>query len=182
LEVFVDQLDEPILALPIDLKHALGLTNGRAWVGLTAATGRRFQTHAVLALQFCEGPQGCVRPMTYCQAFGCNPEYPSPRYEARTPEDDGNVSRADAELLVGVPPGRLPPLWLSQSAAGGLSGAEVQSEGQSEAGYGFSSLAERAEADRALAEPDGWRLMEERDDFDIPTQQEAASNYQYLRQ
>ena len=49
-------MDAAALALPIDLGYALGLTDGRAWVGLTAATGRRYQEQFVNSWQFCEGP------------------------------------------------------------------------------------------------------------------------------
>ena len=73
LRVYLDNMDTPMLALPIDLGHTLGLDDGRAWVGLTASTGRRFQNHYVLGWQFCEGRTGCRQPMTSCEAFGCNP-------------------------------------------------------------------------------------------------------------
>ena len=43
LRVFLDQMDTPLIALPIDLSYALGLDDGRVWTGFTAATGRRFQ-------------------------------------------------------------------------------------------------------------------------------------------
>lgn len=146
LEVFVDQQDVPLIALPIDIGHTLGLEQGgaasgglggqaalepgRAWVGFTAATGRRFQSQYVLSWQFCEGPNGCVPPMSPCHAFGCNPDYPSPRYvwphqgEANQAEahqggdahhgDDAQrgVGKFD-DLLSGVLPRRRPELTLS---------------------------------------------------------------------
>ena len=97
LQVYLDDMDAALLALPIDLGHAVGSDDGRAWVGVTAATGRRYQEHHVLSWQFCEGPGGCARPMGYCEAFGCNPEYPSPSFGA-----SGSGGRY-ADLERGVP-------------------------------------------------------------------------------
>ena len=97
LRVYLDDVEEPLMVVPIDMGYALGLTNGRAWTGFTAATGRRFQSHYVLSWQFCEGPSGCAAPMTACQAFGCNPLFPSARYTVPT-----NVNAAYADLQAGV--------------------------------------------------------------------------------
>jgi len=80
MQIFLDDMDKAILALPIDLGYAIGSDDGRAWVGLTGATGRRYQEQHVIAWQFCEGDGGCKQPMGYCEAFGCNPEHPSPAY------------------------------------------------------------------------------------------------------
>ena len=94
-----------IIAIPIDLGYALGAEDGRAWVGFTAATGTRFQDHFVLSWQFCEGEGGCdqatgtPRRMSYCEAFGCNPKHPSPRYatDELEAESEQAVERREAE-------------------------------------------------------------------------------------
>jgi hypothetical protein len=52
--VFLDDLDAPVLAVPLQLDSVLQLqaTHGRAWVGFTAATGGRvWQAHDILAWQ-----------------------------------------------------------------------------------------------------------------------------------
>ena len=90
---------KPLLALPIDLQFALGLEDGRAWAGFTAATGRRFQNHYILSWQFCEGPAGCDQPLSACDAFGCNYEYPSARY----PGASEGVDAEYVDLTTGVP-------------------------------------------------------------------------------
>lgn len=90
-------MDTALLALPIDLGHALGVADGRAWVGMTAATGRRYQEHHIIGWQFCEGQGGCAQPMGFCEAFGCNAEYPSPAFG-----HSGSLGRY-AELERGVP-------------------------------------------------------------------------------
>ena len=51
----------------------------------------------MLSWQFCEGQGGCLKPMGYCEAFGCNPEYPSPHFGS-----SGSTSRY-AGLEQGVP-------------------------------------------------------------------------------
>ena len=51
LSVFLDGEEEPALVVPCDAEQLLGLaaTNGRAWVGFTAATGADvWQQHDVL--------------------------------------------------------------------------------------------------------------------------------------
>ena len=58
------------------------------------------QAHYVLAAQFCEGAAGCEAPLTACEAFGCNSEYPSARYTA------GPTAGVDPKLFdltTGVP-------------------------------------------------------------------------------
>ena len=84
LRVFLDALAEPLLVLPIDVGYALDLEDGRAWCGFTGSTGGRFQSHYILSWQFCQGPEGCARPMSACEAFGCNPMFPSARFPVRT--------------------------------------------------------------------------------------------------
>lgn len=39
LRIFMDDMLQPVLATPLTLHHTLRLPQGRAWVGLTAATG-----------------------------------------------------------------------------------------------------------------------------------------------
>lgn len=53
LAVFVDNMDTPVLSVPLRLEHSVELHHGRAYVGFTAATGESaWQTHDVLQWQF----------------------------------------------------------------------------------------------------------------------------------
>lgn len=48
LSIFVDDLSEPVLIVPVNLAATLELDNGRAWMGFTASTGEAVQNHEVL--------------------------------------------------------------------------------------------------------------------------------------
>lgn len=53
LSVFLDDMDTPVLSVPLRLESSLELHHGRAWVGFTAATGERtWQTHDILRWSF----------------------------------------------------------------------------------------------------------------------------------
>lgn len=76
--------------------------------------------------QLCEGAAGCARPMSSCEAFGCNPNYPSDRYEV--PEAaQRNMSEAEADLMSGVPR-RSRPLGASSLAEPGRYQAILESQ------------------------------------------------------
>ena len=47
LRVFVDDLADPVLTVPVNLGAHLGLDQGRAWVGFTSATGAAYQNHEI---------------------------------------------------------------------------------------------------------------------------------------
>jgi hypothetical protein len=49
LQVFIDDLGSPALAVSLNLAQTLGLDRGRAWVGFTAGTGASFETHDILS-------------------------------------------------------------------------------------------------------------------------------------
>jgi hypothetical protein len=52
LAIFLDDMTKPVLTVPVDLGTKLRLDEGKAWVGLTAATGGRFQAHDILSFSF----------------------------------------------------------------------------------------------------------------------------------
>lgn len=53
LAVYLDDMDSPVLSVPLRIESSLGLSHGRAWVGFTAATGELvWQTHDVLSWHF----------------------------------------------------------------------------------------------------------------------------------
>ena len=66
---------------------------------LTACRLATPQAHYVLAAQFCEGASGCEEPLSACEAFGCNSDYPSARYTATTVGVDPKL----VDLTTGVP-------------------------------------------------------------------------------
>lgn len=49
LAIFVDDLSEPVLVVPVNLANTLELDNGRAWLGFTAATGEAVDNHEILS-------------------------------------------------------------------------------------------------------------------------------------
>jgi hypothetical protein len=50
LSVYLDDLDRPVLTVPVDLATTLRLADGAAWIGLTSATGRHSEQHEVWSL------------------------------------------------------------------------------------------------------------------------------------
>lgn len=56
LAVFVDDNTSPLLAMPINLSILLALKEGNAYVGFTAATGRSWEKHDIVAWYCCEEP------------------------------------------------------------------------------------------------------------------------------
>jgi hypothetical protein len=52
LEVFLDDLGNPLLTVPVNLAEVVALDDGRAWVGFTAATGADFYNQDVISWSF----------------------------------------------------------------------------------------------------------------------------------
>ncbi len=52
MTIFFDDLDTPVLVVPVNLNTILRLSNGHAWVGFTASTGGGFENHDILSWQF----------------------------------------------------------------------------------------------------------------------------------
>lgn len=52
LQVFLDDLENPAMTYYVNLTRVMSLDQGRAWVGLTAATGADHQNHDVLNWRF----------------------------------------------------------------------------------------------------------------------------------
>ena len=57
--VYVDDMDTPLLAFPINLSFALDLREGTAWAGFTASTGRVWEKHDILSWYMCEDYKAC---------------------------------------------------------------------------------------------------------------------------
>jgi len=60
LSIFFGDIEEANLIVPLDLENILSLTDGRAFVGFTAATGGAVETHDILSWSFAsaEAPAG----------------------------------------------------------------------------------------------------------------------------
>jgi len=56
LSVYIDDLTTPLLSTNIDLASSMLLDDGRAWVGMTAATGSDYQNHDILNWSFTSTP------------------------------------------------------------------------------------------------------------------------------
>lgn len=75
LKVFVDDLDRPVLSLPLIINNTLALMGGHAWVGITASTGVAQQTHDVYSFSFqdslcrddCNYKGKCVDGQCHCE-------------------------------------------------------------------------------------------------------------------
>lgn len=53
LTVYIQDLNRPVLSVPLNLSTMLQLNHGRAWVGFTASTGQdAYQTHDIYSWQF----------------------------------------------------------------------------------------------------------------------------------
>ena len=177
LRVYLDNLDEPLMVLPIDLSYTLGLRDGRAWAGFTSATGHRFQTHYVLSWQFCEGPSGCAQPMTACEAVGCNPLFPSARYDV--PSSTRRDERY-ADLQSGVPPDTrvrsvIDATRIDFGEDGGSSGAAAGTPATSTGGARYEGdgnevrwqpSEDEPQESTWGAEPEGWRVQLQQPDVE----------------
>lgn len=53
LVVYYDDMNEPILAVPINLNNVLKLPEDQAFMGFTAATGRAWEKHDIIDWYFC---------------------------------------------------------------------------------------------------------------------------------
>jgi Bacterial lectin len=52
MAIYLDNMERPILNAHVNLAELLSLDEGKAWVGLTAATGGRFQAHDIYMFTF----------------------------------------------------------------------------------------------------------------------------------
>lgn len=91
LEVFFQDLEVPVLSVPVDLGYLLDFPDGKAAVGFTSGTATHFQTHDILQWYFCEGRycndkywllDGDENSYSYCSAVACPRGYPWSNYPA----------------------------------------------------------------------------------------------------
>ncbi|HXR04890.1 MAG TPA: L-type lectin-domain containing protein [Verrucomicrobiae bacterium] len=52
LQVFLDDLENPLMTVYVNLAKVMNLDNGRAWVGFTAASGADWQNHDLISWAF----------------------------------------------------------------------------------------------------------------------------------
>jgi hypothetical protein len=88
LQVFLDDLENPLMTIYINLAKVMNLDHGRAWVGFTAGTGADWQNHDLISWEFA-APAG---PVSHEARLSASTEVtnptpsPAPVYEAnRTP-------------------------------------------------------------------------------------------------
>jgi len=75
LKLWIDDLDRPALTFPLNLGNILALTEGRAWIGFTAATGAAVQNHYIHSWSFvdsvchndCSDRGDCIAGTCYCE-------------------------------------------------------------------------------------------------------------------
>jgi len=60
LVIYVDDMSEPLTAIPFNMNVAMRLQEGQAYIGFTGATGKSWERHDLLSWYFCEAP-GCPR-------------------------------------------------------------------------------------------------------------------------
>jgi hypothetical protein len=63
LQLFIDNLDNPLMTVSVNLASVINLDNGRAWVGFTAATGAGWQTHDLISWIF-DSPEEAMQNET----------------------------------------------------------------------------------------------------------------------
>ena len=56
LSIFLDDMSDPVLDVPVDLGQTLSLDDGKAWVGFTAATGGEWANHDIINWRFWSYP------------------------------------------------------------------------------------------------------------------------------
>lgn len=93
LEVFFDDLEVPVISIPLDMRNLLALPDEKAYVGFTSGTDEHFQTHDILQWYFCEGLDCTSKDwlegdtenaFSYCNSVPCPRGYPWQHYPANT--------------------------------------------------------------------------------------------------
>merc|ERR1712070_408530 len=92
LEVFFENLETPLLSLPVDLSNFMHLPDGYATVGFTSGTAGLYQAHDILQWFFCEGvtcegnswmQNSTENSFSYCNTEPCPRGYPFNLYPAK---------------------------------------------------------------------------------------------------
>jgi len=91
LEVFVDDLEVPLITIPLDLGKVIHSPDGMAMVGFTSGTAEYYQAHDILQWYFCEG-LNCTGTAwmvnqtdnhdSFCKELPCPRGYPWQYYPA----------------------------------------------------------------------------------------------------
>lgn len=63
MDLYVDDLETPILVVPVDLDATLALSQGHAWVGFTASTWNAWANHDILNVSFVVVPEPATQLM-----------------------------------------------------------------------------------------------------------------------
>lgn len=108
LQVFLDDLEKPLITAGLDVSAAMNLIGGKAWVGFTAATGADYYNQDVLNWSFDSSGDASVTPEGALSAS-------SPRTQASAPS--ASVIPAYAGSVTASPS---PPLPVDPSFGYGL--------------------------------------------------------------
>jgi hypothetical protein len=85
LQVFLDDLENPLMTVYVNLAKVMDLDNGRAWVGFTAASGADWQNHDLVSWAFASSTaaiQNGARPSPQTEIIDPKPS-PAPIYFGR---------------------------------------------------------------------------------------------------
>jgi hypothetical protein len=85
LQVFLDDLENPLMTVYVNLAKVMDLDNGRAWVGFTAASGADWQNHDLVSWAFASSTaaiQNGARPSPQTEIIDPKPS-PTPIYFGR---------------------------------------------------------------------------------------------------
>jgi hypothetical protein len=118
LQVYLDELQNPLLEVPVDLGALLSLNNGAAWVGLTAATGGQYEIHDILMWSF----RPNMPPQVQLNPLGAGPYFAPTNLVLAASVSDPDGEPAEARFFangkqIGAVP-HPPFLFFWQPAAG----------------------------------------------------------------
>ena len=108
LQVYLDDLENPLMTVYVNLAKVMNLDHGRAWVGFTAGTGADWQNHDLISWEF-ESPGGPAprevnistqaetnSPAPYFAPFSpTTPLAPDPSFGYRLPDDTGPAAQIE---------------------------------------------------------------------------------------
>jgi hypothetical protein len=100
LQVFLDDLESPLMTVIVNLSKMVDLDNGRAWVGFTAASGADWQNHDLVSWAF-DSSEDANQALTT--------PFPSPQTQIASP------TPSPAPAYLGTPTSPLAPLPVDPS-------------------------------------------------------------------
>ena len=89
LEVFLDDMENPLMTVYVNLAKVMNLDEGRAWVGFTAATGGFSQEHEILSWSFAsdDAVSRLRRSLSAVDSSSASTLPPTKLYQSAVPTD-----------------------------------------------------------------------------------------------